>query len=76
MDVAGTQRRTQANERPQQAAYSSNKSLFCRPNQHEDNRHTQPNIHSKRGPQRKQSNCTIDSFNAGLLLGSKVFSYN
>ena len=42
--VTGTQRCTQANERPQQAAYSSNKILFCRPNQHEHNGHTQPDI--------------------------------
>ena len=34
LGVAGTQRRTQANERPQQAVYSSNKNLFCRPKRH------------------------------------------
>ena len=60
--VAGTQRCTQANERPQQAAYSSNKILLCRPNQHKYNGHTQPNIHSVHGPQRKQANGTIDLF--------------
>ena len=60
--VAGTRRCTQANERTQQAAYSSNKTLFHRPNQHEDNGHTQPNIHSERGPRRKQVNGTIESF--------------
>ena len=38
--VAGTQRRTRANERPQQAAYSSNKNLFCRPNQHKTSTNT------------------------------------
>ena len=32
--VAGTQHRALANERPQQAAYGSNKNSFCRPNQH------------------------------------------
>ena len=32
--VAGTQRLIRANERPQQAAYSSNKKIFYRPNQH------------------------------------------
>ena len=58
-----TQHRTQANERPQPAAYSSNKiEFFCRPNQHEDNGHTQPHIHSKHRPQRKLANGTIDSF--------------
>ena len=66
--VAGTQRRTQANERPQQAEYSSKNFFFfflhTKParNQHEDNGHTQPNIHSERGPQRKQADGTIDSF--------------
>ena len=34
---------------------------FCRPNQHKDSRHTQSNIHSERGPQRKQANDTINS---------------
>ena len=60
--VAGTQHCTQANERPQQAAYSSNKILFLKTNQHKDNGQTQPNIHSECGPQRKQANGTIDSF--------------
>ena len=58
-----TQHRTQANERPQPAAYSSNKiEFFCRPNQHEDNGHTQPYIHSKHRPQRRQANSRIYSF--------------
>ena len=60
--VAGIQRLTQANERPQQAAYSGKKILFADQNQHEDNGHTQPNIHSERAPQRKQVNGAIDSF--------------
>ena len=60
--VAGTQCRTRANERPQQAAYSSSEILFCRPNEHEDKRHTQPDIHSQRGPQRKQANGTAIRF--------------
>ena len=38
--VTGTQHRTQANERPQQAVYSSNKILFRKLNQHEDNGHS------------------------------------
>ena len=60
--VAGTWRHTRANERLQQAAYSSNKFLFCRPNQHKYNRHAQPNTHSEHGPQRKQANSTIHLF--------------
>ena len=63
--VAGTQHHTQAKERPQQAAYSSNKNFILQTkpaqNQHECNRHTQPNIHCERRPQRKQANSAIES---------------
>ena len=31
-------------------------------NQHEDNGHTQPNIHNEHGPQRKQANGAIEPF--------------
>ena len=61
--VAGTQHHTESNKRPQQAAFSSNKILFCRPNQHEDHGHSQPNIYILRARlQRKQANDIIDSF--------------
>ena len=68
--VAGTQRRTRANERPQQAANSSNTNLFIlqtKPaqNQHEYNRHTQPNIHSE---QRKQANSAIELFKSAKFV--------
>ena len=53
--VAGTQHLTQANERPQQAVYSSNEIFFADQNQHEYNRHKQPSIHSERRAQRNQA---------------------
>ena len=60
--VAGTQRCSWANEKPQQAAYSSNKILFTdQTSMNTMDTHSRPNIHSKHGPQRRQANGTIES---------------
>ena len=80
--VAGTQRRTRANKRPQQAANSSNKNLFCRPNQHEYNRHTQPNIARAAKKANKQCyrivplNNQISNICVSSALSNDIFRYN
>ena len=76
--VAGTQRRTQASERPQQTAHSTNKILSGRPNQHKYNGQMRANIHSAG---RKEIKQTVQSFrsseqlNQQLCVSSAVFNY-
>ena len=74
--VAGIQHHIRANERPWQAAYSSNKNLFCRPNQYKTSMST-TDTHSqtytvsagcKESKQTVQLNCSSKQPNQHFLF--------
>ena len=59
--AAGTQRHTRANERPQQAANSSYKNLFCRPNQQTSTLPARIQHTHSQNTDRKESKQTVQS---------------
>ena len=81
--VAGTQRHILANERPQQAVYSSNKNLFCRPNQHKTStiqpthtaKHTQWTWAAKKTSKKCNQIVSLKNQISKICVSSTLFNY-
>ena len=65
--VVGTPRRTRTNERPQKAACSSNKNLFCGPNQHKTSTNATDTYNETVQLLKKRKSAGVDNIPAELV---------